>query len=179
MPRYAAFLRGVMPGKPSMAQLKAAFESAGFTNVKTVLSSGNVVFDARAQSDETLARKADAGMEYEIGRVYAAIVRPVDAIRELLEADPFARHKLPRDAKRVVTFLREPPNTKLPNLPFRHETVTILAIDGLHVFTAYTPSPDNPLFMTLIDKTFGKNVTTRTWETLQKVANAGEPRGAA
>lgn len=171
MPRYAAFLRGVMPGKPSMAQLKAAFESAGFTNVTTVLGSGNVVFDARAQSEETLARKADAAMEREIGRVYAAIIRPVEAIRELLEADPFARHKLPPDAKRVVTFLREPPKTKLPDLPFRYETVTVFAIDGRHVFTAYTPSPGNPLFMTLIEKTFGKNVTTRTWETLQKVSS--------
>jgi uncharacterized protein (DUF1697 family) len=169
MPRYVAFLRGVMPGKPSMAQLKAAFESAGFTNVTTVLNSGNVLFDARAQSEETLARKADAAMEREIGRVYAAIVRPVDAIRELLDANPFARHKLPPEAKRVVTFLREAPKTELPKLPFRHETVTIYAIDGPHVFTAYTPSPGNPLFMTLIEKRFGKSVTTRTWETLQKV----------
>ncbi|HEX3463758.1 MAG TPA: DUF1697 domain-containing protein [Candidatus Elarobacter sp.] len=170
MPRYAAFLRGVMPGKPSMAQLKAAFESAGFTNVKTVLSSGNVVFDARAASDETLARKADAAMENEIGRVFPAIVRPIEAIRELLEADPFARFALPPDAKRVVTFFREPPRTKLPKLPIWYEKARILAIEDRHAFVAYEPTPGNPAFMTLIEKTFGKGVTTRTWETLQKVA---------
>src|ERR1041385_1159873 len=39
MPRYAAFLRGVMPMNCKMAALKAAFEAAGFTDVKTVASS--------------------------------------------------------------------------------------------------------------------------------------------
>ncbi len=29
-----------------------------------------------------------------------------------------------------------------------------------------------PVFMQLIEKTFGKDVTTRTWETLEKVAKA-------
>ena len=172
MARYVAFLRGVMPGKPSMAQLKTAFESAGFTNVKTVLSSGNVVFDARAASEKSLERKADASMEEEIGRVYAAIVRPVDMIEALLESDPFARFTLPRDAKRVVTFLRESPKTKLPPLPIVLGSARILGVDGREVFTAYEPAPGGPVFMTLIEKTFGKNVTTRTWETLQKVVRA-------
>ncbi len=47
MPRYAAFLRGVSPMNAKMPELRKAFEAAGFTEVKTVLSSGNVVFDAR------------------------------------------------------------------------------------------------------------------------------------
>ena len=38
------------------------------------------------------------------------------------------------------------------------------------VLTSYVPSPKGPVFMTLIEKTFGKDVTTRTWDTLQKVA---------
>src|SRR3989475_9845092 len=47
MPRYAAFLRGVMPVNAKMSDLKKAFEAAGFTDVKTILGSGNVVFSAR------------------------------------------------------------------------------------------------------------------------------------
>ena len=42
MARYAAFLRGVMPTNCKMADLKKAFEAAGFTGVKTFLASGNV-----------------------------------------------------------------------------------------------------------------------------------------
>ena len=44
--RYAAFLRGVSPMNAKMPELKRAFEAAGFGDVKTLLSSGNVVFDA-------------------------------------------------------------------------------------------------------------------------------------
>ena len=49
MPRYVAFLRGVSPMNAKMAELKRCFEHAGFEEVKTVLSSGNVVFTARPQ----------------------------------------------------------------------------------------------------------------------------------
>jgi uncharacterized protein (DUF1697 family) len=50
MPRYLAFLRGVSPMNAKMSELKRCFEAAGYTDVKTVLSSGNVAFDARAAS---------------------------------------------------------------------------------------------------------------------------------
>ena len=163
-----------MPGKPTMPQLKAAFESAGFTNVKTVLGSGNVVFDTRGAGVESLARRADAAMESEIGRAYPAIVRSLEDLHALLEADPFAPFERPSDAKRVVTFLREPPKAKLGKLPLVLARAKILAVEGRHVFTMYQPTPGNPSFMTLIEKTFGKDVTTRTWETLQKISAAAD-----
>jgi hypothetical protein len=45
---------------------------------------------------------------------------------------------------------------------------------GAEVFSAYLPNPRGPLFMQLIERTFGKNVTTRTWDTVRKVAAALE-----
>ena len=41
--------------------------------------------------------------------------------------------------------------------------------DG-EVFSAYLPTPKGPVFMTLIQKTFGTDLTTRTWDTVAKVA---------
>lgn len=46
----------------------------------------------------------------------------------------------------------------------------ILAIEGCEVFTAHVPHPKGPVFMTLLEQTFGKDITTRTWDTVQKVA---------
>jgi hypothetical protein len=47
----------------------------------------------------------------------------------------------------------------------------ILCIRNAEVFTSYVPDPrTGPDFMRLIDKTFGTEVTTRTWETVKKVA---------
>lgn len=76
MPRYVAFLRGVSPTNAKMPELKRAFEAGGFTEVRTVLSSGNVVFDARSRSETALARRAEDTMAEHLGRAFATIVRP-------------------------------------------------------------------------------------------------------
>lgn len=171
MPRYVAFLRGVSPMNVKMAELKRCFETAGFTEVRTVLSSGNVVFGARAKSDRALAREVEAAMAKQLGRTFYTIVRPVSVLRELVEADPYAAFRLPRNAKRVVTFLRDLHKGKL-SLPIEADGVQILAMHGREVFTAYVPQPRQAVFMTLIEKTFGANVTTRTWDTVKKCAAA-------
>ena len=41
---------------------------------------------------------------------------------------------------------------------------------GGEIYSAYLPTPKGPVFMTLIEKTFGKEQTTRTWDTVAKVA---------
>ena len=81
MKRYAAFLRGVSPMNASMPQLKQAFEAAGFTDVRTVLSSGNVVFSAPAAPTGQLERRAEAAMTRNLGHSFLTIVRPVEALR--------------------------------------------------------------------------------------------------
>ena len=171
MPRYAAFLRGVMPTNAKMPELKKAFESAGFTDVKTVLSSGNVVFSARDASETSLQRKAEAAMMQRFGDAFLTIVRPLDALRELLASDPYRAFRLEPDAKRIVTFLRAKPASTLA-LPIGLGGARILSIKGREVFSAYVPNPKGPVFMVLIEKTFGKEVTTRTWGTVAKVVGA-------
>ena len=167
--RYAAFLRGVSPMNLKMPDLKRAFEAAGFTDVRTLLSSGNVVFSARASSVATLQRKAEAAMRRSLGKEFLTIVRPVSALREMLASDPYRAHRLGPRAKRIVTFLREPRAAK-PALPIQQSRARILSLKGCEAFSAYSPDPKGPVFMTLIEKTFGKEQTTRTWDTVAKVA---------
>jgi uncharacterized protein (DUF1697 family) len=171
MPRYAAFLRGVSPMNAKMPELKKAFEAAGFTEVKTVLSSGNVVFNAHKASEASLQRKAEAAMKQRLGQAFLTIVRPIDALREMLASDPYRDFRLAPSAKRIVTFLRDGRKSKLA-LPTEVESARILSQRGGEVFSAYVPTARGPVFMTLIEKTFGKEVTTRTWDTVAKVARA-------
>jgi len=171
MPRYVAFLRGVSPMNAKMPELKRAFEAADFTNVKTVLSSGNVVFDARKTSDAALERKAEAAMQQVLGRTFYTIIRPVSALEALLATDPYADAKLAPQSKRVVSFLRELP-VVVPQLPVILEDAQILRVLGCEVFAAYVPGDTGPVFMKLIEKTFGHDITTRTWESVKKCAAA-------
>jgi uncharacterized protein (DUF1697 family) len=171
MPRYVSFLRGVTPKNAKMAELRRAFEGAGFSEVRTVLASGNVVFDAADAPETALVRKVEAAMARHLGRTFYTLVRPASALSDLIAADPFAAFDLAEDAKRVVTFLREPHAAGV-SLPIEVEGVRILASTGREIFTAYVPDPRGPVFMTLIEKAFGANVTTRTWDTVKKCAAA-------
>lgn len=171
MSRYVAFLRGVSPMNANMAELRSCFEEIGFGGVKTVLSSGNVVFDAGRKAESGLTKAIESGMAKHLTRGFPVIVRSTDHLRALLEADPYASFDIPAHAKRVVTFL-DRPHQHARALPFESEGVQILAMRGDEVFTTYVPHERGPVFMTLIEKLFGKNVTTRTWDTVRKCAVA-------
>ena len=52
-------------------------------------------------------------------------------------------------------------------------STTSLQVRGREALSSYVRSDKGPVFMTLLEKTFGKDVTTRTWDTVLKVARAG------
>ena len=135
--RYVAFLRGVSPVNAKMADLRACFEAMGFTEVRTILSSGNVVFTSAPQVESTLARSIEAGMSKHLAR----------------------------------SFLGQPHQGSL-SLPIELGGARVLYMIDQEVFTDYVPCDQGPVFMTLIEKTFGKNITTRTWDTVRKCATA-------
>jgi len=167
--RYAAFLRGVMPTNCKMPELKKAFEKAGFTDVKTLLGSGNVIFDAPKTPIPALEGKVEAAMQKSLGKLFLTIVRPVGELRALIESDPFKGVKLKPDSKKIVTFLRKPPAGL--DLPIEQDNARILKLEGTDLFTVYSPTPKGPVFMKLIEKAAGgKEQTTRTWDTVQKAA---------
>jgi uncharacterized protein (DUF1697 family) len=167
-PRYVAFLRGVSPMNAKMPELKRCFEAAGFSDVKTVLGSGNVVFGAKPAPEAQLAEQAEVAMQRRLERPFLTIVRSVAALEKLLASDPFAAHRLAPDEKRVVTFLKGSSKAKIA-LPVELGGARILSMKAGAIFTAYRPSPRSAVFMALIERTFGKEITTRTWETVQKV----------
>ena len=171
MPRHIAFLRGVSPMNAKMPELKRAFEAAGFSGVRTILGSGNVAFDARSASEPALEKKAEKAMDATLGRHFGTIIRSSAYLQELLDADPFGAFRLPKAAKCIVTFLREPAAGKL-ELPIERDKARILLARGREVFSAYEPTDKGPVFMQLIEKAYGKDVTTRTLDTVRKCAAA-------
>ncbi len=171
MPRYVAFLRGISPLNARMPDLRRAFEQAGFSNVKTVLTSGNLVFDAPSARPPALERRAEAAMLQTLDRTFYTIVRRVDSLQALLQADPYGTFPVAPQAKRVVTFMRAPIDSQLV-LPHTVDGAQLLCVIGCEAYTAYVRSAKGPVFMRLIAKAFGRDVTTRTWETVRKCAIA-------
>jgi uncharacterized protein (DUF1697 family) len=171
MPRYVAFLRGVSPLNAKMPELKVAFESAGFTRVRTVLSSGNVVFDSEHTDQAAIEAIAENSTSTGAGQAFFTIVRSIQELESVLAADPYAEHGIPAEAKRVVSFFREPSQPRIA-LPLAQDLASVFLVRGREAYTAYIPVDKGPVFMTLIEKAFGKKVTTRTLETVARCAAA-------
>lgn len=154
-----------------MPALKSCFEAAGFSDVRTLLSSGNVVFNARSSSQAALERRAEKAMQSELDRSFDTFIRSVEYLQAFIASDPFAEFSLPPTAKRVITFLRSPADTQL-NLPIERDGAGILKFTGSEVLAYYVPGPKGPAFMGLLERTFSKNITTRTLDTVRKSAVA-------
>ncbi|MEO3691992.1 DUF1697 domain-containing protein [Roseateles paludis] len=171
MPRYVALLRGVSPMNARSPDLQRCFEAAGFSDVRTLLSSGNVVFNARTTSCAGLERRAEAAMQSTLDRVFDTFVRPAEFLRELVASEPFAEFKLPPAAKPVVTFLRRPSAHTLA-LPIERDDACVLKFTGSEVLSFYVPGPKASAFMAFLERSFSKDITTRTLETVRKCSVA-------
>jgi uncharacterized protein (DUF1697 family) len=92
MTRYAAFLRGVNVGGVNlkMAEVAKAFEEAGFTHVRTILASGNVLLEGRSGVD-AVRKKAEQALRDTFGYDAWVLAYPIDAVAAISESYPFER----------------------------------------------------------------------------------------
>ena len=92
MTRYAAFLRGVNVGGVNlkMTAVGQALEAAGFTNVKTILASGNVLLDSRA-GVAAVRKKAEKALRDQFGYEAWVLAYELDTVAEISQGYPFER----------------------------------------------------------------------------------------
>lgn len=179
MPRYAAFLRGINVGghkSTRMDDVRRAFEALGFRNVKTLLASGNVLFDARALGATALVDKIEKKLAAVCGHEIGVIVRTRAELGRLAAAQPFHRIRVTPRTRLFVTFLSATPRStlKIPYLsPDRSYRILILRDRTLcSVLTVGPQWSKNLRQMDILEKEFGKKITTRSWSTVLKVLAA-------
>jgi uncharacterized protein (DUF1697 family) len=83
MPRFVALLRGVNVGKAKrvpMAELRELLTSLGYRNVRTLLNSGNAVFDSTARSGAAQATRIRAAIAERMNLEVPVIVKSADDI---------------------------------------------------------------------------------------------------
>jgi uncharacterized protein (DUF1697 family) len=110
-------------------------------------------------------------MQAHLGRTFSTIVRSSKHLQGLVEANPFKAFRLPPAAKPLVTFLPAAPES-VPRLPIKLDGACIHEMQGLEVFVSYVPNQKGPVFMALLERTFGRSITTRTLDTVRKCAVA-------
>jgi len=176
MAKYVALLRGVNVGGVivKMDKLKKSFEALGFTEVKTLLASGNVLFTATAASESTLVSKIEKKLAADFGRNIGVLVRKIEELRRLAEAEPFAGIKITPQTRLFVTFLSEKNKSSL-KIPYEtpDKNCRIIRANDREVCSVLTSYRTVDL-MGMLEKEFGRKITTRNWNTIEKILKASQ-----
>lgn len=169
MVTYVAFLRGINSGlnpTTKMDVLKKAFEELGFEKVKTVIASGNVIFDAEPTEEAELEQAIEKALPKAIGFESATIVYKLADVERLVKLDAFKGSKVTPSTRLFVTFLKKPPRAsqKLSGNGFE-----IIKKSGRALLSVLDLAGTTPDLMKILDKEFGKTNTTRSWKTIEKI----------
>jgi uncharacterized protein (DUF1697 family) len=173
--QYFIFLRGINVGghkKVPMAQLKTCLEENGFQDVKTVLNSGNVSVVSTFNSTEEIEAQLTQLLETTFGFPIPVIARKASSIKALMETNPFAETTLTKDTRRYISFLKAPKKHSSLEIPYTtdDDSFTILSFTGSEVVSILDVSKIKSTdAMIILEKHFGKNITTRNWNTLEKM----------
>jgi uncharacterized protein (DUF1697 family) len=173
MARHIAFLRAINVGGNRlvpMAQLRTLLEAQGYTEVVTLLQSGNVVFTSPRGAPAEIARKIERAIQEEFGFEVGVVIRSRTELGTILGANPFpGAEEVP--AKLQVMLFAQPPNAErlalLKPAAYRPDEFKVVGRD------IYLRLPNgagrSKLIAALGDPRLGGNPTARNWNTLKKL----------
>jgi uncharacterized protein (DUF1697 family) len=168
---YVALIRGINVGKAkriAMADLRALVEGLGYTNVRTLLNSGNVVFTA-PRAVPTVGARLEAALADQLGVSARFTVLTASELATAVRENPLLK-VADNPSRLLVAVLRDPADrSKLTSLAKQDWTPEALAV-GTRV--CYLWCADGILASRLgaaVNKTLGDAVTARNWATMLKL----------
>ena len=173
MTKYAALLRGIGPGNPNMRneKLREVSEGLGLENVQTVISSGNVVFEAESANASDLETSLEDAWTRELGFESTTLIRSQEELEALTDLKPFGDREHGRESYLLVTFAKHPlsVNFDLPHQPPDRDYWILGATDRELFTVTDTTSIGTPDVMAWVENKFGKEITSRTWLTVHRI----------
>lgn len=172
MPRYAAFFRGINVGKAkriAMADLRALLGTLGYTDVATLLNSGNAVFTAPAAKSATYAARIREAVSKQLGVDAAVMVKSGRELADIVAGNTLA--DVADDPSRLLIALVQEPKGLAAVKPLAAKS---WGKEKLHVgkHAAYLWCANGILDSVALEplmRGLAGDCTTRNWATLQKV----------
>jgi uncharacterized protein (DUF1697 family) len=173
--KAVAFLRAVNvggTGKLAMADLRALADELGLGEPKTLLQSGNLVFDAKAKSPVKLETLLEGAIKKRFGIETTVMVRSGTELKSTIARNPF-----PKEAKNDPGFL----HVYFLKSPATAEQVAALRTaikgpekvkgEGHEIFLFYPDGAGHSkLTNAVIERHLGARGTARNWNTVNKAA---------
>jgi uncharacterized protein (DUF1697 family) len=172
--RMVALLRGINVGRAkrvSMAELATLMAGLGFTEVKTHLNSGNVVFSCTPRAAAGAAAKIRSAIADELAVECEVMTRTAAELRDVIEANPLA-DVATDPAKYLVGFLSAKPKPEAVRAvqagDYGGDAIRI--IDDHAYLWCSRGVNDSPVVKLAWKRELGVSATTRNWRTVLKLA---------
>ncbi|MCL4559102.1 MAG: DUF1697 domain-containing protein [Chloroflexi bacterium] len=175
MKTYISLLRGINVANHNqirMDQLKSTYEALGFTDVRTYVQSGNVVFDGPEDREANISAFLETRILQTFGTEVTVILRNAAAFKQIRENNPFLTQQDKDPAFLHVTFLHDAPSPdRIRNLPPIREGDDEFVMVGAEVYI-FCPHGygRTKLTNTYFERKLGLPATTRNWRTVQALA---------
>jgi uncharacterized protein (DUF1697 family) len=178
--RWAALLRGVNVGgrKLLMSDLAAFARDLGFTEVRTLLASGNLLFESEEGDAAVLEALLERESAARLGLITGYHLRSADDLRRTIAANPFPHQAATAPNHLFVHFHREPvPDAWVAAVRAEHVGPEEIAADGRELFVDLkdraAAGPNGSTLPVLIGKKrFARVNTARNWNTVGKLLAA-------
>ena len=174
---YVSILRGINVGghnRIKMADLKVLYETLDFTNVRTLIQSGNVVFNSNLASPSELEARINDEIRIAFNFNVMVFIRTINELKEIIEHNPFCETY--EDSKIHITFLSDCP--KSPNFKVIDEVKDQseeFRVSGREIYL-FLPNGygRTKLSNNFFENKLNVNCTTRNWRTVKKLFEMAE-----
>ena len=170
-----ALVRGINVGKGNriaMAELKDLVGRLGYTDVRTLLNSGNVVFQSKRRNVARISSAIQAAIAEECGFSAAVMVITAETLNRIIEENPLLR--LVNDpARHLVAFVADAQHLESLR-PMLKQTWTpdALAITKLAAYLWCSSGLIDSRVSQTFTRKAGATITTRNWTTVLKLQAA-------
>lgn len=173
--RYVALLRGINVGGKNiikMADLKACFEEMGFTEVKTYIASGNVLFTSKKS-----APKLEKGLKERFGYEAPVVILSAQELERVVDEAPKGFGKQPDKYRYDVIFVKEPLTTReaLEQVSVKEGVDEVEAGQHALYFRRLISKASQSRLNKLTQTPAYKNVTVRNWNTTTRLLKLVSP----
>lgn len=178
MQTYVALLYSIVLGEGRrvvMADLKAMAEGLGLKNPRTLVATGNLVFEARATDIARLEQRLETAFEKTFGRHVDIIVRSAEDWLALAAGNPFPAESAETGDQVAVRVMRKPaPVDGVAALQaYAAEDEKVLSVGGDIWVVFSRDRPTSRLLAAMNHKRLGIG-TSRNWNTVRKLAEMVE-----
>jgi uncharacterized protein (DUF1697 family) len=176
MARYVALLRGINVGGKNlipMPALKACFEDGGFTDVRTYIQSGNVLFSAPTANAAQLTERTEQMIRTTFDHYDATVIlRSKAQMRKVVDEAPPGFGSEPDAYRYDAIFLKAPLTAKaaIKEVEMKGGVDQCWAGHGVLYFSRTVERITSSRINRIVGRPVYQEMTIRNWNTTTKLA---------